>query len=107
MPYKAKIPCRACGQLCDRGLCDEHRRERDRARPSAAQRGYDAEWREFRSTYLVEHNVCESDEGCARIADELHHVVRLEDGGAKYLSSNLQALCSVHHRRLGGSGGRA
>ena len=37
---------------------------------------------------------------------ELHHITRLEDGGAQYDEDNIQALCKPHHVRLGGMGGR-
>jgi hypothetical protein len=44
--------------------------------------------------------------GCNQPATDLHHVTRLIDGGGKYDTNNIQALCGDHHDGLGGAGGR-
>lgn len=113
MPTRPQRLCLhpGCVELTDSSRCEKHRRqddrERDRARPNSADRGYDGRWRKFRALYLASHPICESDEGCARKATDPHHIQRLIDGGAKYDESNLQALCGEHHDGLGGAGGRA
>jgi len=50
--------------------------------------------------------LCEASCGCERPATELHHIIRLEDGGAQYDEDNIQALCKPHHDSLGGKGVR-
>lgn len=65
---------------------------------TAAQRGYDAQWRSARAAimnrarYLCEHG------GCLLPAKEVHHVVPLSDGGPRLKATNLIALCEEHHR---------
>jgi 5-methylcytosine-specific restriction enzyme A len=49
MPLRLKTPCRhpGCGRAVRGGYCDEHqgaKRQFDRGRGSAAQRGYDRQW---------------------------------------------------------------
>ena len=109
MPWRSRKPCRrpGCHELTDDGLCVAHRRERDRQRPSSAERGYDRQWRTFREAYLIRHPVCECSSGCGQPSTDLHHVTRLIDGGDKYDERNLQALSGECHDRLGGAGGRA
>lgn len=77
--------------------CDEcvekRRREQDAARPSSAARGYDRKWQAIRADYLSEHPFCVE---CGRPATQVHHVVRLEDGGS-HDWTNLQAMCASCH----------
>jgi 5-methylcytosine-specific restriction protein A len=48
--------------------------------------------------------VCEQ-EGRTELADVIHHITPLADGGAKYDERNLMPICSQHHRELHGFGG--
>ena len=104
MPRRAARVCpkRGCIELVtgDARYCDEHERERQRRvdakRPSAARRGYDAEWRETREAYLAEHPFCVV---CGRPAEVVDHIIPIADGGARLDWSNLQALCATHHSR--------
>lgn len=68
-------------------------------RPSAAARGYDAQWRRFRLSYLRRHPLCVECLEQQRAVEAVHvdHVIALEKGGAKYDESNLQGLCPHHH----------
>lgn len=67
----------------------------DARRPSAQQRGYSAEWFKVRARFLREHALCP----CGARATQVHHVVRLRDGG-QHEPSNLRALCASCHSRL-------
>jgi len=75
-------------------------------RGTTKQRGYDNRWKRFRSWFMRRHPVCEASRGCLRPAEEVHHVVKLEDGGERLDELNCQALCAYHHRQLQGAGGR-
>lgn len=39
---------------------------------------------------------CEYD-GCERLAEHVHHMKPIEDGGDRYAMDNLQSLCAAHH----------
>jgi 5-methylcytosine-specific restriction protein A len=113
MPFLPKRPCRqpGCGELVDSGYCEKCQSKRptslaDDHRGNSAERGYDAKWRRFRYGYLERHPLCESKWGCVLAATQIHHIVKLRDGGAKYDEANLQPLCDYHHAALGGAGGR-
>ena len=97
---------RDCGALVTSGYCPTHQRKVEAQRGSSTQRHYDRRWRKFRSAVLFRRPLCEASCGCERPATELHHVIRLEDGGALFDEDNVQALCGPHHDSLGGKGGR-
>jgi len=78
--------------------CAKHLRVYPRpidARPSSAQRGYDAEWRKIRAAYLSQHPFCVV--GGER-ATEVDHIVSLKDGGSNDWD-NLRSYCKHHHSR--------
>ena len=115
MPVAPRKPCRrpGCPALTDSGYCEAHQslkheasRQFDAARPNSAGRGYDARWRKFRAWLLRRRVMCEASAGCNRPADEIHHVVRLQDGGERLDELNCQPLCKSHHSSLRGQGGK-
>jgi 5-methylcytosine-specific restriction protein A len=76
------------------------KRELDRQRLSAAQRGYGSRWREARARYLAEHPLCASclAEGRLTAATVVDHVIA--HGGDRQLfwdCENWQALCKRCH----------
>lgn len=89
-----------CPELTRRGRCDDHRRDAERQRGSAARRGYDAKWRRTRGRYLAQHAMCEH-EGCAAKATDVHHLDGLGPQGPDgHKWANLQALCASHHAAI-------
>jgi len=82
-------------RYCDEHLA-EHRREQDARRGTAAQRGYDAQWRIVRDKFLTDHPACEI---CGVHATMAHHRRRRRAGGTDD-ADNLQALCGGCHARL-------
>jgi 5-methylcytosine-specific restriction enzyme A len=112
MPRRVPTPCRypGCGAvLATPGFCPQHRASvhRDYGR---ARLGFDAEvgfyqsrqWRLVRAAFLREHPLCGAcrERGGLIPARVVDHVVPVKDGGARYLASNLQALCvSCHNRK--------
>ena len=114
MPNAPKKPCRkiGCPALTDTGYCEAHQslkheasRQFDASRGNSAERGYDAHWRKFRAWLLRRRVMCEASVGCNKPGAELHHIVRLNDGGDKYEETNIQVLCKSHHSSLRGNGG--
>src|SRR5262249_51129422 len=72
MPMSLKRPCRypRCPALVDSGYCETHKSEArryDRERGSAAHRGYDHRWRDYRLWFIEQarcycgrnHTLCE------------------------------------------------
>jgi 5-methylcytosine-specific restriction protein A len=117
MPTAARKPCSqpGCGELADGRYCPGHtkinvvtvqRKQYDASRGSSAERGYDWEWRRHREWYLNRHSMCEASKGCDQPANEVHHIIRLSDGGDKFDPANMQALCKSHHSSKRGQGGR-
>ncbi len=56
-------------------------------------------WRKARAAFLLTHPFCCL---CATIglsvaAEDVDHVVRIEDGGAPWEERNFQAMCHSHH----------
>lgn len=112
LAMKARTICSwpGCGQavfLPDR-YCEKHqamrekqkeeaRASRDRFRGSAASRGYDYRWSQFRRRYLREHPVCVM---CGRLATEVDHIIPFKGDKAKIFDlDNLQPLCHECHSR--------
>lgn len=75
-------------------------RNQDRARGTAAQRGYDSEWRAFRAGVLKVRRICETP-GCGSSKMlNLHHVKTMRVAPARRLDpTNVRVLCQVCHSR--------
>lgn len=117
MTRRALRPCAGsplCPELVEGGgYCAEHRRLRDLARGTAADRGYDKTWRTTRADYLAHHAprknylgvsvpICEN---CGRCAEETQHPLEVDhidglgpDGPRGHDPTNLQALCRPCHQ---------
>ena len=96
----ARVPCfePTCPQLGHGGYCAEHEAARqataEAKRGTAAQRGYDHQWRKVRQRFLARNPICG---GCGAPSHHAHHIVPLKQGGARLDPSNLQALCHGCH----------
>jgi 5-methylcytosine-specific restriction endonuclease McrA len=56
-----------------------------------------------RRKQLFDHPLCqyaENDEECGVVADSVHHIVPIEDGGARRDPKNLMSLCRPHHSAI-------
>lgn len=82
-------------------LCPAHQKEKwDRyrtvvERPTAVERGYDAEWRRVRDAFIKENPLCVD---CGRPATEVDHIIALKDGGT-HDNMNLASRCTSCHSR--------
>lgn len=115
MPHMPKHPCPhpGCGALVeyDSTYCTAHREARATHRREVARR-YDgkrteakfyhsARWKGLRDWFLTQHPLCEVclREGRVEPAKIVDHIVEIKDGGARYDTDNLQALCDACHNK--------
>jgi 5-methylcytosine-specific restriction protein A len=71
----------------------------DAKRPSAAQRGYDADWRRCRALFIKANPVC-CTPGCGQPSVEADHILSVRERPDLRLSwSNLRPLCTSCHSR--------
>jgi 5-methylcytosine-specific restriction protein A len=104
MPFAPARPCAepGCPGRCYPGSsrCAEHQlahaRQIEAQRASAAQRGYDRDWRKRRAEFLRDNSDCVM---CGAPATEVHHRVTLAAGGT-HDADNLAALCKPCHSRI-------
>lgn len=112
MANKLKTPCTypGCpGFAVEHGRCEQHKRQEqrqyDRARGSAARRGYDARWRRVRAMVLAEEPLCRECLRQGRVvpATDVHHI----DGNVRNMRrENLEPLCHECHSRIGAREGK-
>lgn len=102
MPYKSRRPCGypGCAALVSAGerYCDKHKKT---VRLGGNNSHYDRHWQKIRALYLANHPLCVDcqKEGRLTPATEVHHIVKVKNGGSDR-EDNLMALChSCHSRR--------
>lgn len=105
-----KTPCRdpLCSEKVKGAYCEEHGGQRASReaeldeRPSARERGYDADWRRVRNKKLAIDPLCERHAllGETVAADMVHHIVPLSKGGDRLAMENLQSLCYSCHSQV-------
>lgn len=108
MPIKPKRPCNhpMCPELTTETYCEAHRkqyvREKDKDRPTASQRGYNARWRRARRMFLRRHPFCVhcEQEGKLTPATEVDHIVPHKGNYNLFWDeNNWRALCKPCHSR--------
>jgi len=102
-PNRPLQPCSVpgCSALVERGPCPEHRRQRERARGTPAERGYGGAWPKIAARHLKRNPQC-AWPGCTAPATQVDHVVRRRLLVAQGVvnpddDSRLQSLCHPHH----------
>jgi 5-methylcytosine-specific restriction protein A len=91
-----------CPTLTEQTRCERHRkakrRQEDKRRPNARQRGYDTQWSRFRAQFLRDHPICGWHQGCLAQATDVHHLDGQGPKGERgYDPSNCLQLCGPHH----------
>ena len=81
--------------------CVAHMAEQRKDNRSAFDSFYSSKpWRMSRRKQLHDHPLCQyqqDGEECGEIADSVHHIIELEDGGAPRDPANLMSVCRSHH----------
>lgn len=108
MPYKPKRPCSypGCPKLVDGRFCEEHakqefkRYEKYERDPDKAKR-YGRRWQRIRDRFIAAHPLCEECKkyGITTVAEEVHHIKPLAQGGSN-AEDNLLSLCKSCHSRI-------
>jgi 5-methylcytosine-specific restriction protein A len=94
-----------CPNLTTSTRCETHRkalrRKHDKRRPTARQRGYNAQWERTRRDYLTTFPICQWHEGCLSPAVDVHHIDGQGPKGERgHDWSNLMGLCHPHHSKV-------
>jgi 5-methylcytosine-specific restriction protein A len=106
MPDTPPRPCSApgCPTFASHGLCEIHRRERDRdlaaGRGTAAERGYDRTWERLRNMVRAEEPLCAEclAAGMVDRATAVDHIIPIrERPDLRLVRENLQGICRRHH----------
>lgn len=108
MPYRIPHPCDHPGCI-HRKPCPTHSKQKqrayDRARGTAAQRGYDAAWQKLSDDYSAEHPTCERC-GRPRVTvstpqrkrDPVHHRKTVREAPhLRLVWTNCEAVCQSCH----------
>lgn len=110
MPARTKRVCSKCRKVVPPGPCETctaaRKAQIDADRPTAAGRGYNAQWQRTRASYLDDHPYCECrvctalPEWQRPLANEVHHKDgRGPLGPRGHDPSNLQAMTHECHSR--------
>jgi 5-methylcytosine-specific restriction endonuclease McrA len=87
-----------------RGRCRQHATEQRKANRSVNDRFYSSKaWRLSRARQLFEHPLCQYEENgnaCGVIADSVHHILPIEEGGSRRDPTNLMSVCRPHHMAI-------
>lgn len=103
MPPRSPRPCTSwpCNELRPCPIHDRPgvaERERDDRRVESRRIYNSARWKRLRGRLLRDQPWCPTP-GCPNPTREVDHVLPIEDGGAPYDESNLQALCRICHSK--------
>ena len=108
MPMAARRPCTwpGCPELVSDGSrCTKHRRQADRQRGTAHERGYTSAWTKARDAWLRSHPLCQCpdcDEGRVRLTAATvvdHKIPHRGDKGLFWDSANWQSMSKSCHDR--------
>jgi len=106
MSMKPKRPCShaGCRVITDSKYCPEHeqqhRKEKDKYRGSAHERGYTKQWSRSSKRFLTQNPLCIrcKDEGLIRAADVTDHIKPHKGDQVLFWNvDNWQPLCKRHH----------
>jgi hypothetical protein len=102
--------CLCCEPHCPepatyRGRCPTHAAALHKGNRSVNDAFYDTKaWRATRARFLFDHPLCQyrlpDGRECGVVADSVHHIVELGDGGAPRDPTNLMSTCRSHHSMI-------
>jgi 5-methylcytosine-specific restriction protein A len=84
------------------GRCETHARQKDRARGSFRERGYNARWSRLSLAYRRAHPLCVLclEAGRTVAAECVDHLQPISQGGDMFDETNLRSLCWACHSRI-------
>lgn len=93
-----------CPEITTHTRCEAHRKAKRRAedqrRPTARQRGYNAQWERTRRAYLAAFPICQDPDGCLAPAIDVDHIDGQGPLGERgHDWANLRGLCHPHHSK--------
>lgn len=103
MPIRLCSEARCAEQVSYRGRCKTHARTRERNTNRAGHDIYRTRrWRLLRRQVLSEQPLCPGVLGdtCDVLAEHVHHLKDIRNGGDPWARTNLQALCASCHGRI-------
>jgi 5-methylcytosine-specific restriction protein A len=90
-----------CGNIVTAGRwCAAHatpstaRPDTPTERATPYERGYTMDWRRLSKSFRQRHPDCDI---CGKLADVVHHITPIADGGARLDERNLRSLCHACH----------
>ncbi|MBW2364615.1 MAG: HNH endonuclease [Deltaproteobacteria bacterium] len=106
MPKAPPRPCNkyGCPKMVEKdGFCLDHWRPRWKQHKSGPKIHDTAVWKKVRAVKLRRDPVCECDDPhCHLLADTVHHIIAVEDGGPPFDYDNLRSLFRDCHERIEG-----
>jgi hypothetical protein len=101
-PIRLCLEPRCPNPATTRGRCAVHAAEQRKQNRSRFDGFYSSKpWRMSRRRQLYAYPLCqfrmEDGSECGLLADSVHHIVELEDGGAPRDPANLMSCCRAHH----------
>ena len=110
MPTAPPRPCatQGCGNLVQRGHCENCRKAKEQRRGTAAARGYGADWQALRLRHLQAHPLCApcQAEKVITVATTVDHKKAWQSGATEAEReqlrtdpNNLESMCQTHHNK--------
>jgi 5-methylcytosine-specific restriction protein A len=102
MPWY-QCPVGGCDGLARKpGRCEKHSKQQDKQHREDRhddKRYNRARWINLRNAYKTSNPLCENCiiGGITKVADVVHHIIPVRDGGDWYRQDNLMSLCNACH----------
>lgn len=111
MPKRPLKPCAywGCSEVVPAGqrYCERHQKQKDKernqARPSSVERGYDRDWQAVRDQKAAQDPLCERclKRGIIKPLDQVHHIIPIDERPDLRLNmDNLKSLCRECHLEI-------
>lgn len=98
MPIRPCLEANCGSPATYRGRCPQHARTQDQAINRAGRTIYNKhKWKRTRERILFNQPLCAR---CGSVAEDVHHLVDLKDGGDPYDPTNLEPLCHACHSQI-------
>jgi 5-methylcytosine-specific restriction endonuclease McrA len=103
MPTRLCLEAKCASPATYRGRCPTHNRTNEHNTNRAGTHIYNTKrWHITRRKVLFEQPICPGvyDTPCGHIAEHVHHITDIADGGDPWARDNLLGLCAVCHGKV-------